>query len=53
MTNTRGGRWCRAEVDRKALSIAWLVPKLPGGAEVLLRAKMVRASFLLELFTWS
>eukprot|EP00277_Geminigera_cryophila_P004235 CAMPEP_0179419528 /NCGR_PEP_ID=MMETSP0799-20121207/8649_1 /TAXON_ID=46947 /ORGANISM="Geminigera cryophila, Strain CCMP2564" /LENGTH=475 /DNA_ID=CAMNT_0021193011 /DNA_START=3 /DNA_END=1427 /DNA_ORIENTATION=+ len=31
----------RAEVDRKTLSVAWLVPKLPGGSEVLLRAKMV------------
>ena len=31
-------------MDRKAHSIAWLVPKLPGGAEVLLRAKTVLPS---------
>ena len=36
----------RAEVDRNTHSVAWLVPKLPGGGEVLLRAKIILPSHM-------
>mmetsp|Transcript_22476 Transcript_22476/g.35162 ORF Transcript_22476/g.35162 Transcript_22476/m.35162 type:complete len:479 (-) Transcript_22476:1408-2844(-) len=39
--NLSGGK---AEVDRKTQVVSWLIPKLPGGAEVLVRAKIVPAS---------
>eukprot|EP00286_Rhodomonas_abbreviata_P027080 CAMPEP_0181301630 /NCGR_PEP_ID=MMETSP1101-20121128/7527_1 /TAXON_ID=46948 /ORGANISM="Rhodomonas abbreviata, Strain Caron Lab Isolate" /LENGTH=477 /DNA_ID=CAMNT_0023406949 /DNA_START=232 /DNA_END=1662 /DNA_ORIENTATION=- len=34
----------KAELDRKAHTVTWVIPKLPGGAEALVRAKIVLAS---------
>eukprot|EP00290_Baffinella_frigidus_P014552 CAMPEP_0180148222 /NCGR_PEP_ID=MMETSP0986-20121125/19839_1 /TAXON_ID=697907 /ORGANISM="non described non described, Strain CCMP2293" /LENGTH=475 /DNA_ID=CAMNT_0022094153 /DNA_START=103 /DNA_END=1527 /DNA_ORIENTATION=- len=34
----------RADLDRKTQTVTWLIPKLPGGSELIVRAKIVLSS---------